>query len=194
MLVIRRILAATRLSAAPSRRLHLAIARPMAAMALAIAVIAASAAPAAAGFVSSETTIDPKTGAITTVTETGTTKLGTATLVNPIAWTSGFLASYLGISASAATGFYVYQVDLGDTILHGPNFPNTSPLLSLSGSLPTASYVTGFVNVGTTKHPYWIASANSGAILEQVPEPASLALLSASLVGFGLAYRRRGRR
>ena len=164
----------------------------MAAMALAIAVIAASAAPAVAGFVSSETTIDPKTGAITTMTETGTTKLGTATLVNPIAWTSGFLASYLGISASSATGFYVYRVDLGDAIL--PSFPNTSPLLSVGGSLPLASYVTGFVNVGTTKHPYWIASANSGAILEQVPEPASLALLSASLVGFGLAYRRRGRR
>ena len=74
--------AATRLSAALSRRLHRAIVRPTAAMALAVAVIAASAAPASADFVSSETTIDPKTGAITTTIIT-TLDTTTITTVDP---------------------------------------------------------------------------------------------------------------
>src|SRR5215510_4677017 len=83
---------------------------------------------------------------------------GTATLFSPTAWTSGQLDSYLGISASptnsigaflpsttaldpGATGFFVYQVDLGMTSLESPSNPHSSPLESISPGLPLASYI-----------------------------------------------------
>jgi hypothetical protein len=85
------------------------------------------------------------------------TLTGTATLFSATPFTSGALDAYLGISASPsnpigaylpstqaldprATGFFVYQVDLGTTTLQGPSNPNVSPLENLSsGVLPQAS-------------------------------------------------------
>src|SRR6516165_10746958 len=86
---------------------------------------------------------------------------GTASLFNATAWTSGQLDAYLGTPISgakpanpigaflpatqaldpSATGFFVYQVDLGTTTLQSPSNPNVSPLESISPGLPLASYI-----------------------------------------------------
>ena len=138
---------------------------------------------------------------------------GTATLFSATAWTSLQLDAYLGISASptnpigaylpstlvldpGATGFFVYQVDLGTNQLQGNSSPLLGPLLSISPGLPQASYIVGFLNVGAAA-PNWIATPNSGAIFEtgrQVPEPSSVLLLGAGLTGLGYwSWRKRKR-
>ena len=144
---------------------------------------------------------------------------GTASLFSATSWTSGDLATYLGLSASpnnpigaylpstqaldpGATGFFVYQVDLGSTTLQDAGNPNISPLENISPSLPLASYIVGFLNEGTAASPNWIATANSGAIFEtrnpppppSLPEPTTLTLLGSALMGLGIFQRRRHNR
>jgi hypothetical protein len=140
---------------------------------------------------------------------------GTAKLVGTSAWSTGQLDAFLGTPISGAspanpigaylpstaaldpgaTGFFVYQADLGTTTLQSPSNPNMSPLESING-LPLASYIVGFFNEGTPTAPSFQATANSGAIFETVsppstaPEPASLGLLGLGLAGLGLARRR----
>jgi hypothetical protein len=126
-------------------------------------------------------------------------------LFSGTAWTSGFLDTYLGIAASpsnpigaylpasqtfqpTATGFNVFQANLGAATLQSPSNPNVSPLLNIAQNLPFGSYIVGFLNTGTAGAPVWNATANSGAIL--VPEPTSLLLLGSGLAGIGLWRRR----
>ncbi len=135
----------------------------------------------------------------------------TATLFSSTAWTSGGLDSYLGISASpanpigaylpstqaldsGATGFYVYQVNLGTYKLCGPSGVPCSPYLRLSTGLSAdiGSYVVGFLYKVKKSVPTWIATANSGALFD-TPEPATLFLVFGGLLGLGFFAGPRGR-
>lgn len=92
-------------------------------------------------------------------------------------------ASGTGVCDPGATGFEVYQINLGTNKLQGPSDPS-KPILTLSGSsLPLASLLAGFL--GNPTSGTWISTANSGAIFEggssgttdgTVPEPTSILL------------------
>jgi hypothetical protein len=114
------------------------------------------------------------------------TKSGTVSLFSATPWTSGQLDAYLGFKASpanpigaylpstqsfdtGATGFYVFQANLGMTTLQGPSNPNISPLENLSSPIPQGSYIVSFLNEGSAGSPNWVATANSGAIFETSP-------------------------
>jgi len=148
---------------------------------------------------------------------------GTATLFSPTAWTSGQLDSFLGITASptnpigaylpatqgfqpTATGFYVFQANLGLATLLGTSGiggpTQDTFLMQLGQVVPQGSYIVGFFSqTGSTTG----ATANSGAILVTgsppppppppgVPEPATWAMMLAGFGVTGFALRRTRRR
>jgi PEP-CTERM motif len=134
----------------------------------------------------------------------------TSSIVNSLdEWNSGKLSTYVGISAHpqnpignflpntqipdpGAEGFWVYQLDFGD-VTFGTGHADPEFSLKNGFTLPAGAWVLGYVDCGG-----WIATANSSSLLEEgtpVPEPASLAIFGAALIGFaGFAAIRRRRR
>jgi hypothetical protein len=131
----------------------------------------------------------------------------TATLVSNVAWTSGTLATYLGITASpsnpigaylptasgldpGATGFYVFQANTGISKIwdnsHETNGPIFNMITGISGD--KGAYILGFCSTGCSS-PY-VATANSGALIE-TPEPSSLVMLCAGLLSLAAFASRR---
>jgi len=145
---------------------------------------------------------------------------GTATLFSTTPWTSGFLATYLGINAQpknpigaylgldpGATGFFVYQADFPKATLQSVPDPNSSPLENFAPgdhALPMGSYITGFFNEGTSNRLGWVGTANSGAIFVDAPatpsasapsattpEPSSIVLLGSVALGLATLLKRK---
>ena len=139
----------------------------------------------------------------------------TAKLFSTTAWTTGTLATYLGLTASPnnpigaylpssqsilsdplLSGFFVFQADVGTQTLPGPS--GTPPLFDID-KFAQGGYIVGFLNTGTGD----IATANSGALFETtsgntinplipgVPEPSTWAMMILGFAGVGfMAYRR----
>lgn len=120
------------------------------------------------------------------------TSAATATLFSATDWTGGFLDTYLGLTANpnnpignylssthvydpTATGFSVYQADLGAITLQGASNPGVEPLLNID-ALPIGSFIVAFFKRDGVDR--YVATANSGAIFEtsNVPEPTSIIL------------------
>lgn len=95
-----------------------------------------------------------------------------------------------------ATGYQVYQIDLGINKLQSPSNP-TKPILTLTASeFPKGSLLAGFLSQTKNGQTRYISTANSGAIFEAdgpVPVPdggVTFMLLGGVLVGLANLRRR----
>ena len=117
---------------------------------------------------------------------------GSATL-NTTQWNSGFLDTFLGLTAQpnngfanysgldgGASAFFVYTLNLGTQTVAQDQ---SGPLFSATG-LPDGTFILDFLTVPGDDHVW--ATPNSAA-LQVVPEPGTIALLGTglfSLIGF----------
>ena len=154
---------------------------------------------------------DPLPSSLTLTVTGGAISPAVANEFSTSGWTSKFLAAYLGISASpanpigawlpttqgndpGATGYYVFQADLGSNTLAGA--AGSGPDLN-AGTLDLGTVVVGFLETNSCNKNgdcEWVATANSGALYEgtsTVPEPGTLALFGAGLLGCALFIARR---
>jgi hypothetical protein len=147
-------------------------------------------------------------------TNTGVAAL-TPGVFSSVAWVSGQLDVYLGIAAAptnpigaflpltqvyqpSAMGYFVYQYNFG-TVNFGLNDPN----FASSFVFPTGTVINAFLKETVCKHngdctDSWTATANSASLLitdgtppPPLPEPATLSLLGAGLIGLRFLRRKR---
>jgi hypothetical protein len=126
-------------------------------------------------------------------------------------WTSGTLAGFLGIGGSpnnpigaylpttqaldsSATGFFVFQADLGTmTMLANSGVGTAAGLFNIPTGFGNdiGGYIVGFCGTGCTgnANPY-VATANSGALVV-TPEPSSFLMLGAGLLALAALASRR---
>ena len=98
---------------------------------------------------------------------------------------------------SGATGYYVYQADLGTNGTSGWTIPKaadeaTGPVFDGLVGIPAGALIVAFLEGTTEQHPT-VATANSGALFfnsgdinplgNLVPEPSSIVLFGSMLVG-----------
>src|SRR5205814_517730 len=118
---------------------------------------------------------------------------------NPI---GAFLPATQSVDASA-TGYFVYQADLGQTQLQPNPQALLGPLLNIAPTLPIGTVIVGFLNTPNGI----VATANSGALFEQgpgttggsgggnsggtVPEPGAIVLLGSALVALFTISRKK---
>jgi hypothetical protein len=132
-----------------------------------------------------------------------------------IPWTSDKLDAYLGIAAQpnnpigaylpltqayqpSATGYFVYQYNFGAV-----TFGTSDPTFSTNFALPVGTVINGFFNAYTCDKKgncgySWLATPNSQSLIitdgtppPPLPEPATLSLVGAGLLGVRFLKRKR---